>query len=124
MFDLSLGVGELGTIAPQDDDAVPLWISGPQFDAWKHTQLVLDVVPGRGAGFSLEAPEGVRLLSRGGCSTPPNSPRWTARSRCSVPTGNAARVPGRRRPRSWWPRPPTRARCRATVGDPARILGR
>ncbi len=124
VFDLSLGVGELGTIAPQDDDAVPLWISGPQFDAWKHTQLVLDVVPGRGAGFSLEAPEGVRLLSRGGCSTPPNSPRWTARSRCSVPTGNAARVPGRRRPRSWWPRPPTRARCRATVGDPARILGR
>ncbi len=43
----------------------PVWISGPQFDTWKHTQLVIDVVPGRGGGFSLEAPEGVRFLSRG-----------------------------------------------------------
>lgn len=45
-------------------DGVPVWISGPQFDAWKHTQLVIDVVPGRGGGFSLEAPEGMRFLSR------------------------------------------------------------
>src|SRR5436190_23783029 len=37
-------------------EGVPLWISGPQFEAWKHTQLVIDVVPGRGGGFSLEAP--------------------------------------------------------------------
>jgi hypothetical protein len=44
---------------------VPLWISGPQFEAWKHTQLVIDVVPGRGGGFSIEAPEGMRFLSRG-----------------------------------------------------------
>ncbi|QZA08247.1 DUF779 domain-containing protein [Mycolicibacter heraklionensis] len=44
---------------------VPVWISGPQFAAWKHTQLIIDVVPGRGAGFSLEAPEGVRFLTRG-----------------------------------------------------------
>jgi uncharacterized protein len=44
---------------------VPVWISGPQFEAWKHTQLVIDVVPGRGGGFSLEAPEGMRFLSRG-----------------------------------------------------------
>ena len=42
-----------------------MWISGPQFEAWKHTQLVIDVVPGRGGGFSLEAPEGMRFLSRG-----------------------------------------------------------
>jgi uncharacterized protein len=47
------------------DDGVPVWISGPQFEAWKHTQLVIDVVPGRGGGFSLEAPEGMRFLSRG-----------------------------------------------------------
>jgi uncharacterized protein (DUF779 family) len=47
------------------DDGVPVWISGPQFDTWKHTQLVIDVVPGRGGGFSLEAPEGMRFLSRG-----------------------------------------------------------
>ncbi|CAJ1493592.1 DUF779 domain-containing protein [[Mycobacterium] kokjensenii] len=43
---------------------VPVWISGPQFAAWKHTQLTIDVVPGRGAGFSLEAPEGMRFLTR------------------------------------------------------------
>ncbi|KAA1431701.1 DUF779 domain-containing protein [Mycolicibacter arupensis] len=43
---------------------VPIWISGPQFAAWKHTQLTIDVVPGRGAGFSLEAPEGLRFLTR------------------------------------------------------------
>lgn len=43
----------------------PVWISGPQFETWKHTQLVIDVVAGRGGGFSLEAPDGVRFLSRG-----------------------------------------------------------
>jgi uncharacterized protein (DUF779 family) len=48
----------------------PVWISGSQFDTWKHTQLVIDVVPGRGGGFSLEAPEGVRFLSRGRAFTP------------------------------------------------------
>ena len=46
-------------------DGVPVWISGPQFEAWKHTQLIIDVVPGRGGGFSVEAPEGMRFLSRG-----------------------------------------------------------
>ena len=44
---------------------VPVWISGSQFETWKHTQLVIDVVPGRGGGFSLESPEGMRFLSRG-----------------------------------------------------------
>ena len=57
--DVLLGVLDVG------DDGVPVWISGPQFEAWKHTQLVIDVVPGRGGGFSLEAPEGMRFLSRG-----------------------------------------------------------
>ena len=56
--DVLLGVLDVG-------DGVPVWISGPQYQAWKHTQLVIDVVPGRGGGFSLEAPEGVRFLSRG-----------------------------------------------------------
>jgi uncharacterized protein (DUF779 family) len=40
------------------------WIGGDQYERWKHTDLVLDVVKGRGAGFSLEAPEGVRFLIR------------------------------------------------------------
>ena len=48
----------------------PVWISGPQFQAWKHTQVILDVVAGRGGGFSLEVPEGVRFLIRGRAFTP------------------------------------------------------
>lgn len=45
-------------------ELTPVWISGSQYAAWKHTQLLLDVVPGRGGGFSVEAPEGVRFLTR------------------------------------------------------------
>ena len=40
------------------------YMDADQFDYWKHTQLIIDVVPGRGSGFSLEAPEGVRFLAR------------------------------------------------------------
>jgi uncharacterized protein len=42
----------------------PFYIGAAQFDYWRHTQLIIDVVPGRGGGFSLEAPEGVRFLTR------------------------------------------------------------
>ena len=42
----------------------PVYIGAPQFEYWAHTQLIIDVVPGRGGGFSLEAPEGVRFLTR------------------------------------------------------------
>ncbi|MFB1482296.1 DUF779 domain-containing protein [Corallococcus sp. RDP092CA] len=42
----------------------PFYISGPQFQLWRHTHLTVDVVPGRGSGFSVEAPEGVRFLIR------------------------------------------------------------
>ncbi|MEB8325332.1 MULTISPECIES: DUF779 domain-containing protein [Dietzia] len=52
-------VGELD-LAP----GVRVWISGSQFETWKHTQLVLDAIPGRGSGFSLENPTGKRFLSR------------------------------------------------------------
>ena len=55
-------VGEIEL--PEPIPAVRVWINGDQFELWKHTQLILDVVKGRGAGFSLEAPEGVRFLSR------------------------------------------------------------
>jgi uncharacterized protein len=40
------------------------YIGAAQFEYWQHTQLIIDVVPGRGAGFTLEAPEGVRFLTR------------------------------------------------------------
>lgn len=42
----------------------PFYISAAQFEYWRHTQIVLDVIPGRGAGFSLDAPTGLRFLSR------------------------------------------------------------
>ena len=45
-------------------DGCPFYISGPQFEYWAHTHLTIDLVPGRGAGFSLEAPEGFRFLTR------------------------------------------------------------
>ena len=50
----------LGTVA----DGVPVWIGAAQFDYWRHTQVTIDVVPGRGAGFSLEGPLGVRFIIR------------------------------------------------------------
>ncbi|AFL90293.1 hypothetical protein Terro_4086 [Terriglobus roseus DSM 18391] len=42
----------------------PFYISGPQFEYWKHTELTLDVVPGRGGMFSLDNGEGVRFHIR------------------------------------------------------------
>jgi uncharacterized protein len=49
----------LGEIA-----GTPFYIGSQQFAYWQHTQLLIDVVPGRGSGFSLEAPLGVRFLTR------------------------------------------------------------
>lgn len=49
-------LGEIG--------GAPFYISGPQFEVWQHTQLIIDVVPGRGGMFSLEGPEGLRFLTR------------------------------------------------------------
>lgn len=70
LLDLRLAVGETAPDLPSGKNAVPVWISGSQFEVWKHTQLVLDVIPGRGSGFSLETPEGLRFLSRGRAFTP------------------------------------------------------
>ncbi len=49
----------LGAIGGQ-----PFYISATQFEYWKHTHLTIDVVPGRGSGFSLETPENLRFLTR------------------------------------------------------------
>ncbi|AQA06164.1 hypothetical protein BVC93_05835 [Mycobacterium sp. MS1601] len=110
--DVLLGILDVG-------EGVPVWISGPQFDTWKHTQLVIDLVPGRGGGFSLESPEGVRFLSRGRAFTDdeniqletvppltgaqyeagarPPGPRGEvvaeAADACPIPVGRAAQVP-------------------------------
>ena len=45
-------------------EGCPFYIGAAQYEYWAHTQLTIDVVPGRGSGFSLEAPEGVRFLTR------------------------------------------------------------
>jgi uncharacterized protein (DUF779 family) len=45
-------------------EAIGFWMSATQFEYWKHTHLTIDVVPGRGGGFSLESPEGMRFLIR------------------------------------------------------------
>jgi len=50
----------LGVIAGD----TPVWIGAAQFEYWRHTQVTIDVVPGRGSGMSLEAPEGVRFIVR------------------------------------------------------------
>lgn len=49
----------LGVIA-----GCPFYINGPQYEYWKGTHLTVDVVKGRGSGFSVEAPEGVRFVIR------------------------------------------------------------
>lgn len=38
------------------------YMSKDQFDYWKHTQLTMDVVSGRGSSFSLEIPLGLRFV--------------------------------------------------------------
>lgn len=43
---------------------VPVWIGAAQFEYWRHTQVTIDVVSGRGAGMSLESPEGMRFIVR------------------------------------------------------------
>ena len=54
----------LGELAVDGLPPIGFYMSQSQFGYWKHTHLTVDVVPGRGSGFSVEAPEGVRFLIR------------------------------------------------------------
>jgi len=45
-------------------EGCPFYMGAAQVEYWQHTHLTLDVVQGRGSGFSLEAPRGVRFLIR------------------------------------------------------------
>ena len=54
--DADVHLGEIG--------GAPVFISASQFDYWKHTQLIIDVVPGRGGMFSLENGREVRFHTR------------------------------------------------------------
>ena len=43
---------------------IKFYMSLEQFEVWRHTFLTIDAVPGRGSGFSMESPEGMRFLTR------------------------------------------------------------
>ncbi|WP_347108170.1 DUF779 domain-containing protein [Paenarthrobacter sp. S56] len=60
-FDLRLPEAEQGDGGQQP---LEFWMSKEQFAYWSHTHLTVDVVQGRGSGFSVEAPEGKRFLIR------------------------------------------------------------
>jgi len=56
--DVLLGTIDIGP------STIEVYMSESQFEYWKHTHLTIDVVPGRGAGFSVEGPTGMRFLIR------------------------------------------------------------
>jgi uncharacterized protein (DUF779 family) len=45
-------------------DGCDFFMAKDQFEFFKHTELTIDVVPGRGASFSLEIPLGVRFITK------------------------------------------------------------
>ena len=55
-------LGALGVVGL--DDPIEVFMSEAQFGYWKYTHLTIDVVPGRGAGFSVEGPTGNRFIIR------------------------------------------------------------
>ncbi|MEV0983003.1 DUF779 domain-containing protein [Brevibacterium sp. NPDC049920] len=61
--DVLLGTFEV-PLADGGTSPLEFWMSVEQFEYWKHTKLTIDVVPGRGAGFSVESPTGKRFLIR------------------------------------------------------------
>lgn len=65
-------------------ELIGFWMSASQFEYWKHTHLTVDVVDGRGGGFSLESPEGKRFLIRSRLFT---DEEWAILEHQEVPTG-------------------------------------
>ena len=57
--DVLLQTIEIDGLAP-----IEFFMSASQYEYWKYTHLTVDIVPGRGSGFSVEAPEGKRFLIR------------------------------------------------------------
>jgi len=75
-------LGELVVAGIQEP--IGFWMSASQFEYWKHTHLTVDVVVGRGGGFSLESPEGKRFLIR---SRLFSDEEWAILENSPVPTG-------------------------------------
>jgi len=69
-------------------EPIGFWMSVLQFEYWKHTHLTIDVVLGRGGGFSLESPEGKRFLIRSRLFT---EPEWKILENRPVLTGADSR---------------------------------
>lgn len=70
--DLSIGahdvlLGEIG--------GIPFYISASQYQYWKHTQLIIDAVPGFSENFSLEGGTGLSFITRSRLFT---EPEWAA----------------------------------------------
>lgn len=65
-------------------EPIGFWMSASQFEYWKHTHLTVDVVDGRGGGFSVESPEGKRFLIRSRLFT---DQEWLLLKDQKVPTG-------------------------------------
>jgi len=59
-------LGEIG--------GTPVYISASQYEAWKHTDLTIDVVPGRGGMFSLDNGRERRFLTRSAICAVPETP--------------------------------------------------
>jgi uncharacterized protein len=64
MFLIGPGDVHLGHLDVGLDDPIDVYMAESQFEYWKFTHLTIDVVPGRGAGFSVEGPTGMRFLIR------------------------------------------------------------
>ena len=76
---------KLGDLKVADiQEPIGFWMSASQFEYWKHTHLTVDVVDGRGGGFSLESPEGKRFLIR---SRMYSDQEWEILENSPVPTG-------------------------------------
>jgi uncharacterized protein (DUF779 family) len=71
---------------PEISKPIKFWMSAAQIEYWKHTHLTIDVVPGRGGGFSLESPEGVRFIIRSRLFT---DAEWALLENEVVPTGRS-----------------------------------
>ena len=75
----------LGELKVADiQELIGFWMSASQFEYWKHTHLTVDVVVGRGGGFSLESPEGKRFLIRSRLFT---DHEWAILEKSPVATG-------------------------------------
>ena len=57
-------VGEEQDVLLGEVGGHPFYIGAGQYESWKRTQIIIDLIKGRGGMFSLEGPEGVRFLTR------------------------------------------------------------